>query len=85
MGESNSRVSGTPDIEITAGVETRELRFARVPETETRFRGHPERESVSGTERENLPQRVERDVTYRDVGVRLRIASEVSRKERTKD
>jgi hypothetical protein len=64
-----------PDIELTADVKARELRFEEVPETEVRFPGHPERESVSGTERENLPEEVEPDVTYRDPRIRLRIAS----------
>jgi hypothetical protein len=65
----------TPDVELTADVRARELRFEEVPETEVRFPGHPKRESVSGTERENLPEEVEPDVTYRNLRVRLRIAS----------
>ena len=64
-----------PDIEIWATVECRELRFTRVPETRTSFWGYPEQESVSGTERENLPDEVESGVIYRNSGVRLRIAS----------
>lgn len=56
-------------------MKARELRFEEVPETEVRFPGHPERESVSGTERENLPDRVEPGVTYREPRVRLRIAT----------
>ncbi len=64
-----------PDIEISAVVKARELRFEEVPETEVRFPGHPERESVSGTERENLPEEVEPGVTYRNPKVRMRIAS----------
>jgi hypothetical protein len=64
-----------PDIEIWATVECRELRFTRVPETRTSFWGYPERESVSGTERENLPDEVESGVIYRNSGVLLRIAS----------
>jgi hypothetical protein len=64
-----------PDIELTADVKARELRFEEVPETEVRFPGHPERESVSGTERDNLPEEVEPGVTYRNSRVRLRIAS----------
>ncbi|HET7480090.1 MAG TPA: hypothetical protein VFJ72_11305 [Rubrobacteraceae bacterium] len=78
MREKRPDVSETPDIEITAGVKTRRLRFEKVPETEVRFRGYPDRESVSGTDRENLPDRVERGVTYRDARVRLRIASEIA-------
>lgn len=67
-----------PDIEFTANVKARELRFERVPENEVRFSGSPGRESVSGTERENLPEEVEEGVTYRDARVRLRIASKVT-------
>ncbi len=67
--------SEKPDIELTADVNARELRFEEAPKTEVRFPGHPERESVSGTERENLPDEVEPGVTYRNPEVRLRIAT----------
>lgn len=63
-----------PDVELTAEVKSRELRFEKVPETEIRFPGYPEDQSVSGTERENLPREVEEDVTYRDSRIRLRSA-----------
>ncbi len=66
------------DIELTAKVKTRELYFEEVPETEVRFTGHPERESVSGTERENLPERVRPGIMYRNASVRLRIASKLT-------
>ena len=59
-------------------MKARRLRFEEVPETGVRFWGSPERESVSGTERENLPDRVEKDVVYRDARVRLRIASKLA-------
>lgn len=68
-----------PDIEFTADVKAKELRFEEVPETEVRFTGHPERESASGTDRENLPDEVVPGVTYRDPKVRLRIASALAR------
>ena len=64
-----------PDVEFWATVECRELRFTKVPKTRTSFWGYPERESVSGTERENLPDEVESGVIYRNSGVRFRIAS----------
>ena len=64
-----------PDIELTARVRMRELRFEEVPDPEVRFPGHPQRESVWGTERENLPEEVEPNVTYRNPRVRLRIAT----------
>jgi pyruvate/2-oxoglutarate dehydrogenase complex dihydrolipoamide acyltransferase (E2) component len=68
---------GTPDIEFSANVKARELRFEEVPETEVRFWGQPERNSVSANERKNLPEEVQQGVTYRDVSVRSRIASEL--------
>jgi hypothetical protein len=66
-----------PDIDFAANVRVRELCFDEVPETEVRFRGHPERASVSGAERKNLPDEVRRGVTYRNFSVRLRIATEL--------
>jgi hypothetical protein len=67
----------TPDIEFTADVRAREMRFDEVPETEVRFTGQPDRASVSGTERENLPEKVRRGVTYRNFSLRLHIATEL--------
>jgi hypothetical protein len=61
-----------PDVELTAEVKSQELRFEKVPRTEVRFPGYPEGRSVSGTERENLPEDVEEDVMYRDSRIRLR-------------
>jgi len=56
-----------PDIELTADVRARELRFEEVPETDV----HP----PAQTDRENLPRKVQPGVTYRNPRVRLRIAS----------
>lgn len=69
---------GNPDIELSASVKARELRFEEEPLTEVRFWGHPERNSVSANERKNLPQEVRQGVTYRDVGVQSYIASELA-------
>ncbi len=63
-----------PDVELTADVKSRELRFEKVPETEIRFPGYPEDETVSGTERKNLPGEVDKDETYRDSRITLRSA-----------
>ena len=68
-----------PDIEFTANVKAKELRFEEVPETEVRFTGEPGHESASGTDRENLPDEVEPGVTHREPKVRLRIASALAR------
>ena len=75
MTEKRPDKPENPDVEISAVVKARELYFDEVPEMQVRFPGYPERESVSGTERENLPDEVEPGVTYRDPKVRLRIAS----------
>jgi hypothetical protein len=66
-------VSERPDIELTADVKARELRFEEVPETEVN--------PPAQTERENLPEKVGLEhagVTFRNVGVRLRIANELT-------
>ena len=72
--KEHSETLKRPDVELTAEVKSRWLRFEKVPETEIRFPGYPEDQSVSGTERENLPREVEEDVTYRDSRIRLRSA-----------
>ena len=71
-----------PDIELIAEVKSHELRFEKVPDTEVRFPGYLEGESESGTERENLPEQVEEDVTYRDARIRLRSAGQLQVPER---
>ena len=64
-----------PDVELNAEVKCRWLRFGKVPPNEIRFPGYPEDETVSGTERKNLPGEVVEDVTYRDSRIRLRSAA----------
>lgn len=65
------------DIAFTAEVRARQLRFGEVPQTRTEFTGFPAFESASGTDRVNLPERVEPDVTYRDVRVVYWLAAKV--------
>lgn len=65
----------TADISITATVRVRELRFDAEPRTHVEFSGQPERITQDTTERENLPDKVQPGVTYRNVVVRLTIAS----------
>ena len=77
MEEKRLEASERPDIELTANVKARELHFDEVPKTEVGFRGSPERASVSRTERENLPEKVRRGVTYRNFRIQLRIATEL--------
>jgi hypothetical protein len=57
------------DIVFTAEVRARQLRFREAPETRIEFTGAPAYESATDSDRVNLPQRVEKDVTYRDVRV----------------
>jgi hypothetical protein len=63
------------DITVNASVRARQLRFGELPQTRTEFNGTPGHESASGSDRANLPQRVEKDVTYRHVRVNYRLAS----------
>ena len=64
-----------PDVEIGAVVRAERLRFVRVPEIEVNTRGE---DSVSETDRENLPYSVEPGVTYRDVQVAWRVAARIT-------
>jgi hypothetical protein len=65
------------DVEIGATVKAKKLRFDKVPETEVSFPGSDDERSGSHTERENLPDKVEPGVTYRDVKVRWRAGASV--------
>lgn len=65
----------TPDLSITAHVTARELLFRKVPNARVDFTGKPERQTVWEADRENLPGEVRPGVTYRDIGIRLRITS----------
>jgi hypothetical protein len=66
------------DIEFLASVRAKQLRFDERPETEVRFFGEPGHESASGSDRTNLPGKVEPGVTYRDVRVDYRLASRLA-------
>lgn len=63
------------DILITATVTAKELRFEAVPNPTVEFPGKPKRDTVWDAERDNLPRPVEPGVTYRNIGIRLKIAS----------
>jgi hypothetical protein len=66
-----------PDIALGADVRMRELYFEETPDPEVRFRGNTRRNSVWGSRRENLPNKVPEGVVYRNAGIRLWIASEM--------
>lgn len=63
------------DLVITANVRARELKVEVVPNKSVEFPGKGERQTVWEADRENLPEKVEPGVTYRDIGIRLRIYS----------
>jgi hypothetical protein len=71
-----------PDVEIGASVKAKKLRFREKPKTHVDLHGElrepegpGELHTTSGSERRNLPDEVEPDVTYRDVRVRWRAAA----------
>jgi hypothetical protein len=66
------------DIELLATVQANELRFDQAPDTEFRFFGEPGHESASGSDRTNLPEKVEPGVTYRRVRVDYRLATRLA-------
>ena len=63
------------DLAITATVTAKELVFEVVPNPIVEFPGKPKRDTVWEAERENLPPAVEPGVTYRNIGIRLKITS----------
>lgn len=65
----------TADVAITAKVEAKELTFEVVPNSKVEFFGKPERKTEWSSERKNLPETVQPGVTYRDIGITLKIVS----------
>jgi hypothetical protein len=65
------------DVEVFTGIRAKELRFGAVPETKVWFEGEPAERSSTKAERENLPEEVEPEVTYRDVKVRWQARSRI--------
>lgn len=63
------------DISITAHVRARSLKFDAVPNPTVEFPGQPARDTVWDAVRENLPTPVAPGVTYRNIGIRLKITS----------
>jgi hypothetical protein len=75
-GEQPSVESARPnDLSITARVTAESLVFRRVPTPRVEFTGHPRRETSWEADRTNLPEQVQPGVTYRDIGITLRITS----------
>ncbi|HEX8161892.1 MAG TPA: hypothetical protein VF538_08475 [Pyrinomonadaceae bacterium] len=72
---SPSVPEGDADLVITANVTAKELKFDAVPNANVEFPGQPRRDTEWSAERTNLPPQVEPGVTYRDIGIRLKIVS----------
>lgn len=72
---TRDRAVENADISITAHVRARSLRFEAVPNPTVEFPGQPARDTIWEAVRENLPTPVEPGVTYRDIGIRLKITS----------
>ncbi|MGH3343806.1 MAG: hypothetical protein ACRDPK_13220 [Carbonactinosporaceae bacterium] len=66
------------DVEITATVVAKELTFRDVPDIAVEFPGDPGQDSASGSDRTDLPDRVEAGVTYRNIRVDYRVASQLT-------
>ena len=62
-----------PDVEISAAVRAKELRFECKKEVHVGASGDSPRSAESITERENLPDELEPGTTYRDFSVRWRL------------
>ncbi len=63
------------DLAITGSVTAKELKFEVVPDDQVEFTGTPERKTEWTSERENLPDEVQPNVVYRDIGIKLKITS----------
>jgi len=72
----------TADIVIMANVTAKELRFEVVPNPTVEFPGKPRSDTQWQAVRENLPPQVQPGVTYRNIGIRLKIVSRLADIER---
>lgn len=80
-GIAGQKIAGQPqdtskdDILILVNLTASELKFDAVPDPKVGFPGTNERATVWVTDRFNLPERIEPGVTYRNIGMTLRISS----------
>jgi hypothetical protein len=66
------------DVAIIANVTAEELRFDVVPNSTVEFSGKPRSETIWHADRFNLPDKIEPGVTYRNIGIRLKITSSLA-------
>lgn len=64
-----------PDVEMSAKVRAKELRFEYKPEVRIGAYANSPADAEHVSERHNLPDDVEPGVTYRDIEVRWRLAA----------
>jgi len=64
-----------PDVEISAAVRADEVRLECKPEVDVVAYADSPATAESVSERENLPDELEPEVTYRDFAVRWRVAA----------
>lgn len=64
-----------PDVEMSAAARVGELRLECRPQISVVVYANVEAEAQSISRRENLPDRLQPGVTYRDGAVRVRIAA----------
>jgi hypothetical protein len=66
------------DIVIIANITAKELRFDVVPNPTVEFPEKSKVESIWHADRYNLPDKIEPGVTYRNIGIRLKIVSRLA-------
>jgi hypothetical protein len=70
------------DVAIIANVTARELKFEAVPNPTVEFLGKDKTQTIWHADRYNLPDKIEPGVTYRNIGIRLKITSRLADIER---
>src|SRR5688572_5290501 len=70
------------DIAIIANITAEELRFEAVPNVSVEFLDKAKNQTIWQAERFNLPDKLEPGVTYRNIGIRLKITSRLADIER---
>jgi hypothetical protein len=66
------------DVDVFTSAKAQELRFGIVPAVKVWFEGEPAERSSSKTVRENLPDEVQPEETYRDIRVEWRARSRIA-------
>jgi hypothetical protein len=70
------------DVLILVNLTAKELKFDAVPNTTVEFPAKRNMTNIWVTQRQNLPDRVEPGVVYRNIGIQLRISSRLADIER---